>query len=608
MNDKESVLNMGVWDEFKKMFGISPVKIEQLNRVALQTPPKPKPAIPKSLDIEVTPEYRQILEWLNARAPIVFVTGKAGTGKTTLVQYLREQFCDNTVVVAPTGVAALHVGGATIHSFFRFPPRVVMDEDIKLVRDRKLYRKMRLLIIDEVSMVRAEIIDAIDKFLRMNRENNQPFGGVQLLMIGDLFQLPPVLNRREYEALQMMGYESPYFFSAKAFKRCAMVSKELTKIYRQSEEAFIAILNIIRIAEGVDDVLPILNRRCLSVSNPQGTVITLACTNRVADAINDQELKKLTSPLQTFAGEVSGKFAVEDEKLPSPLNLSLKVDAQVMFTKNDEKKRWVNGTLGKVVGFASAAIRVEVGDGYQKETYDVQQSKWESFKYEYDEIADKIVPVSTGVYRQYPLMLAWAVTIHKSQGKTLEKVRLDLGEGAFDYGQVYVALSRCRSLEDIHLVKPVRRQDVKCDPVIKRFYAALESTSRENVAVVPEVATEKENEAREAFLNIPKEHRNFLENRLSFPSSYPIVKEERDILEKYGSWMWALAEGKIQPISSEEGQFVQVAKGQISPQTLYEKAWVNYMKCVKPPRNTGNSNNSRSHGSLGGHPDYNNRY
>ncbi len=464
---------MSIWDEFKKAFGVSPVSIEQLNRAALKTKSKPSSDFPKTLDIEVTPEYRQILDWLNAKAPIIFVTGKAGTGKTTLIHYLRENFKDNSVVVAPTGVAALHVSGATIHSFFRFPPRVVTDDDIKVVSDRKLYQKMRLLIIDEVSMVRAEIIDAIDQFLQLNREVAEPFGGVQLLLIGDLFQLPPVIQRREYEALKLMGYDSPYFFSAKILKRCSMVSKELTKIYRQSEEQFISILNRVRVSESIDDLLPVLNRRCLSFDKDTETIITLACTNKVADSINDRELNKLSTPVRTFTGEVSGKFALEDEKLPSPINLSLKVGAQVMFTKNDEKKRWVNGTLGRVVEFAIDSIRIETGEGRLKETYDVKPVKWESFKYEYDDEQDRIKPVSTGVYRQYPLMLAWAVTIHKSQGKTLEKVRVDLGEGAFDYGQVYVALSRCRSLEDIHLARPIRNVDIKCDPAIKRFYSAL---------------------------------------------------------------------------------------------------------------------------------------
>lgn len=378
-------------------------------------------------------------------------------------------------VVAPTGVAALNVSGATIHSFFRFPPRVVSDDDVKIVRDRRLYRKLQLLIIDEISMVRVEILDAIDQFLQLNRETKEPFGGVQLLMVGDLFQLPPVVPRREYEALKLMGYESTYFFSAKVLKRCEMVTKELTKIYRQSEEPFISLLNRIRVAEALEEIVQVLNARCMSSEATENVVITLACTNRVADAINDGELRKLSGSLKTFTGEASGKFALEDEKLPSPINLSLKVGAQVMFTKNDEKKRWVNGTLGRVVEFDEDSIRVEAGEGNLLETYDVKTVQWESYRYDYDGRQDKIIPTSSGTYRQYPLMLAWAVTIHKSQGKTLEKVRLDLGEGAFDYGQVYVALSRCRSLEDIHLVRPVRNTDIKCDPAIKRFYEALAS-------------------------------------------------------------------------------------------------------------------------------------
>ena len=375
-------------------------------------------------------------------------------------------------------MAALNVGGSTIHSFFRFPPRVVSDDDIKLVRDRNLYRKLNLLIIDEISMVRAEVVDAIDQFLQLNREIHEPFGGVQLLMVGDLFQLSPVNPRRESDVLKSMGYESPYFFSAKVFKRCSMAFRELTKTYRQSQEEFISVLNQVRVAESIDHVLPFLNRRHLSCEETNDAIITLACTNRVADSINDRELKKLSSPMHTFIGEVSGKFALEDEKLPSPLNLSLKVGAQVMFTKNDEKKRWVNGTLGRVVELGADAIRIEIGDESVRGTHDVWQVKWESYKYEYDAGQDKITPTSTGVYRQYPLMLAWAVTIHKSQGKTLEKIRLDLGEGAFDYGQVYVALSRCRSLEDIHLERPVRENDIKCDPVIKRFYSALNGTQK----------------------------------------------------------------------------------------------------------------------------------
>ena len=464
---------MAIWDEFKKMFGATPVSIDQLNRAALKVPPRIQAVRPKAIEIEITPEYKQILDWLNAGAPIVFVTGKAGTGKTTLVQYLREKFQANTVVVAPTGVAALNVGGATIHSFFRFPPHILTSKDIKHVRDRKLYKKIRLLIIDEISMVRVDLIDAIDLFLRTVRENNHPFGGVQLLMIGDLFQLPPVVPTPERTALESMGYPSPYFFSAKAFKECAMMPSELTKVYRQNEESFIGILNKVRIAEAVDEILPILNHRCLPPNPTEGLLLTLACTNKVADEINDQHLKKLATQAHTYTGDIVGKFTIEHDKLPSPINLTLKVGAQVMFTKNDEKGRWVNGTIGKVVELAANIIRVEIAGAYGPLTYDVQRTKWESYKYIYDEYLDGISSVSTGYYLQYPLMLAWAVTIHKSQGKTLDKVQIDLGQGAFDYGQVYVALSRCRKLENIYLTKPIRRQDVKCDPLIKRFYAAL---------------------------------------------------------------------------------------------------------------------------------------
>jgi ATP-dependent exoDNAse (exonuclease V) alpha subunit len=463
---------MTVWDDFKKAVGINPVKIGRLNEAAIKQPSSSEPRASTSADIEVTPEYQQIFDWLTAKAPIVFVTGKAGTGKTTFIRYLRENFKGNSVVVAPTGVAALNISGATIHSFFRFPPRVVTDDDVKLVRDRSLYRALQLLIIDEVSMVRAELIDAIDQFLQLNRESNEPFGGVQLVMVGDLFQLPPVLQRKEAEAIRVMGYESPYFFSAKVLKRSEMVAKELTKIYRQEDERFISALNRVRLADDVEELLPILNARH-ALPGEAEAVITLASTNKIADAINDNQLGKLKTPMHTFIGVASGNFALEDEKLPSPMNLSLKEGAQVMFTKNDEKKRWVNGTLGQVVELGKDVIRVKVVDGLQNETYDVQQVKWESYKYEFDDDKDRIVPVSKGSYRQYPLMLAWAVTIHKSQGKTLNKVRLNLGNGAFDYGQVYVALSRCRSIEDIYLDQPIRWSDIKCDPVIKRFYEAL---------------------------------------------------------------------------------------------------------------------------------------
>lgn len=459
------------WDEFKKIIGIDPVSIDQLKKAALKDSSAPISAPEIGPEIEVTEDYLEIESWLNAKAPLVFVSGKAGTGKSTLIRYLKSKYQGNVVVVAPTGVAALLVNGATIHSFFRFPPRLVTDDDIQLVRDRKLYRKLDLLIIDEISMVRVDLIDAIDKFLKLNRESEEPFGGVSVLMVGDLFQLPPVVTRQDVEGLMRMKYDSPYFFSAKAFKQCRLVAKELTRVFRQTDTEFINLLNGVRVSEKLDDLLPLLNQRCVAGETNSNNVVTLSCHNYIADTINDRELDNLPGTERTYIGTVSGSFEVEKVRLPSPINLTLKPGAQVMFTKNGV--HWVNGTMGKVIELDEDVIRVEAGEGPYRMVHEVQRVNWETYKYTYDESADKINPVSSGRYRQFPLMLAWAITIHKSQGKTLDKVRIDLGTGAFEYGQVYVALSRCRSLKDIQLVRPIRNGDVKCDPTIKRFYEAL---------------------------------------------------------------------------------------------------------------------------------------
>lgn len=459
---------------------MSLVNIGKLNRQAILTPPQKGgrgEALPDSAGgIEITDEYRRVEKLLNDGCPLVFVTGKAGTGKTTLIHYLREKLNKNVVVVAPTGVAALNVKGATIHSFFRLPPRIINDEDIKKVRKRVVYEKIGLLIIDEVSMVRADLIDAIDKFLRLNGPAaGEPFGGIQVLFVGDLFQLPPVVKRQEAEILAAREYESPFFFSAGVLQDREFLPVELTKIFRQTDAQFAAMLDQIRIAEGLDAVIPYINQRCISLSVENFSLITLTCKNAAADEINQLKLHKLPGEIRTFGGEITGKFDVQEERLPSPLNLQLKIGAQVMFTKNDERKRWVNGTLGRVVGFEEETVQVELVSGCPGEVHDVERVNWESIKYEYDLEEDKIRTAVIGTYTQFPLMLAWAVTIHKSQGKTLEKVRVDLDDGAFAPGQVYVALSRCRSLQDISLARPIRPAEIKCDPRIRRFYEALYS-------------------------------------------------------------------------------------------------------------------------------------
>ena len=467
----------------KHLLGIKPVDVKELNIRTTNTKKQQKVnrihQIPA--DIIITEEYKTVRDLLAAECPVVFVTGNAGTGKSTLIRYLRSIIDKKSVVVAPTGVAALNVNGVTIHSFFRFPPKIHEEEDIKLVYDRKLYQKLELLIIDEISMVRADLMDSIDKFLRKNRSNDKPFGGVQLLLIGDLFQLPPVTTNQESGVLQARGYSSPYFFSSFSLQRTSLVPIELTSFYRQEDSSFISLLNQIRIGENLQQVIPEINHKCMQQQNRK-YIITLTCTNDRADHINMRELKNLPTKEYSFKGTFKGKFSLEHDKLPSPLDLRLKKGAHVMFTKNDEQHRWVNGSIGIVNEVDSENIRVELFSG-NRDLCHVLPVKWENYKYSYDPMKDSITSDKIGEYIQYPLMLAWAVTIHKSQGKSLDNVLVDLGNGAFASGQVYVALSRCRSIDNITLAQPIRETDVKCDPIIRGFYhnlaAMIEETESE---------------------------------------------------------------------------------------------------------------------------------
>lgn len=467
---------MTLLDDFKKQFGIKTASVGALNKKASTKRPlqfKPEPTGDPLAGITVTEEYLKVFGLLEAGCQVTFVSGKAGTGKSTLIHYLRHSYKNNIVVVAPTGVAALNVNGVSLHSYFQLPPRIVSDDDIKEVKDRKLYTKLDLLIVDEISMVRADLMDAMDSFLRKNgRDKDSPFGGTQMLLVGDLFQLPPVVTGREEKILDKRGYASPFFFSAKSLENVEMASIELTEIFRQRDPKFTRLLNDIRIAQNLEEVVPLLNSQC-SAGDDDNSIITLSCTNAVADEINHAEQVKLGGTSKVYKGEITGKFVVEEERLPSPVNLALKVGAQVMFTKNDETRRWVNGSLGRVVELLDKSIKVEMVGTTEGIVHEVLPVEWESYKYEYCKVSGKVVPEKAGQYVQFPLMLAWAVTIHKSQGKTLEKVRVDLGTGAFAPGQVYVALSRCRSVEDIRLARPININEIKCDPVILRFSEML---------------------------------------------------------------------------------------------------------------------------------------
>jgi len=421
--------------------------------------------------IKITDEYKKVKQLLNDETPVVFVTGKAGTGKSTLIQHLRSTIKGNCVVLAPTGVAAMNIQGATIHSFFRFPPRTLGDGDVKAVAYSRPYETLDLLILDEVSMVRADVLDAIDQFLRLNGPHkNQPFGGVQVLLVGDLHQLPPVVASREDAHYFGTEYKSPFFFSCHALAQTEVEAVELTHIFRQKDRKFIDILNSIRDGSPNSDLLDKVNARVTPQVDSRREIV-LSTTNLIADRINKQHLAALPSDAEMYVGALDGKFNITNDRLPSPMELLLKPGARVMFTKNDPEGRWVNGSLALVKKLTKKSIRVTMDEN--GEAVDVEKTKWETYRYEFDEDEERNVPVVTGSFKQLPLTHAWAITIHKSQGKTLSAARIDLGHRAFAPGQVYVALSRCRRLKDLSLSRPIAAKDVFCDGRVKAFYESM---------------------------------------------------------------------------------------------------------------------------------------
>ena len=402
-----------------------------------------------------------------------FITGKAGTGKSTLLQLFRKTTKKKIAVLAPTGVAALNVKGQTIHSFFGFPPKLMDKTEIIPRKFRKLYLSLDAIIIDEVSMVRADIIDNIDQFLKINRRNNAPFGGVQMIFFGDLFQLPPVVATAYEKQYFRQYYQSPYFFDAHIFHELArekVIFLELSKVYRQEQRSFIRLLDLIRLNEMDYDDLDYLNQRYIKDFQKQPGYITLCARNATADQINQVELQSIKQPIFQYRAKIEGSF--DPRLFPTDLSLSLKVGAQVMIIKNDPGRKYVNGTLAIVETLSDHSIGISFQDASgKKELVDLTTTRWEVIKYRYNpQSTIKIESDVIGTFEQFPLKLAWAVTIHKSQGKTFDKVIVDLGAGAFEHGQTYVALSRCRTLEGIILSKPLRPQDIMVDPTVTHFY------------------------------------------------------------------------------------------------------------------------------------------
>lgn len=421
--------------------------------------------------LELSADFKAALDEVEKEGQHLFITGRAGTGKSTLLELLRNTTKKKMVVLAPTGIAALNVGGQTIHSFFGFPPKPLQRQDIKKRRNRSLYKKMELLVIDEISMVRADLLDNIDYFLRINREVPLPFGGVQVVFFGDLFQLPPVVAS-EVEAMRFqMVYASPYFFSSAVMENgFDLQMLELRKVYRQDSRHFLRLLEAVRLNRIDYEDLEELNERYLPDFSSEDFYITLTARNATADRINHRELDQLDTEERTYLATVSGAF--KERLYPTDPALRLKLEAQVMFIRNDPDKRFVNGTIGRVKELKTDTVVVEIEEksGFRR-TVEIEQVDWEVLKYQADaDNPEKITTETLGTFTQFPLKLAWAITIHKSQGKTFEKVIIDLGRGAFEHGQTYVALSRCRTLEGIVLKQKLQFKDVKIDERIVSFY------------------------------------------------------------------------------------------------------------------------------------------
>lgn len=429
--------------------------------------------------IEINAQFKKALDIMEESDRNVFITGKAGTGKSTLLEYFREKTKKKIVVLAPTGVAAINVKGETIHSFFRFKPDITLKKVRKLSKNRpgaSVYKKLDSIVIDEVSMVRSDLLDCVDKFLRLNGpDSKRPFGGIQMIFIGDLYQLPPVVTSRE-DAVFKGHYKSQYFFDSKVFEGLPMEFLELEKIYRQTDEDFIFLLNSIRNNTVTDAQIYALNKRTGEKPSKSGYSICLTTTNKMALEINETELEKLDGLMADFEAELDGD--VEPKQMPTEMNLKLKPGAQIMLLNNDKSGRWVNGTIGKIVSIGKENVVVELENG---SIVEVGRNTWDIFHFTVDEKKGQIRSEIVGEFTQFPLKLAWAITIHKSQGLTFDNVALDIGRGTFAHGQLYVALSRCRSLEGVTLKRPVKKSHVFLDWRVRDFVTKYQYARSEDL-------------------------------------------------------------------------------------------------------------------------------
>ena len=417
-------------------------------------------------------EFQDALQLITHTRQSVFLTGKAGTGKSTFLKYICNHTKKKYVVLAPTGIAAINAGGVTLHSFFKLPFRPMLPDDPDLSlshgrifeffkypkEKRKIIAEVDLIIIDEISMVRADIIDCVDRILRVYSGNMRlPFGGKQLLFVGDVFQLEPVVPSDQKEILSLF-YASPFFFSARVFKDINLVPIELQKVYRQTDPVFINVLDRIRNNAARKQELDTLNGRYFPSFEPQNEdmYITLATRRDQVDFINEKKLAELPGEEYVSVGKIEGDFP--ESSLPTQLNLSIKEQAQVIFIDNDYERRWVNGTIGMVSGIdENGNVYVLLESGVE---HLVEPTSWRNYKYKYNEKERRIEEEIVGTFEQLPIRLAWAITVHKSQGLTFSRVVVDLTGGVFAGGQTYVALSRCTSLEGLVLKSKISSRDI----------------------------------------------------------------------------------------------------------------------------------------------------